>query len=175
MNPECRLAVKSFFLLTKDLSACYVGRETDYGMLSHMITDQSQTAARSRAPLRPQDPSVGQRSLVELMHEHQFGRIENMSVRAGEPVITSDIKVVRVARLGGRSDAVKVTRTDEFELKRQVRDLFRELDRLQDGTVILLEFRHGLPFLLETTRTCFLADRTATRGSLDTIRRVKLF
>jgi hypothetical protein len=99
-----------------------------------------------------QDLSPAQRSLVELIHVHQFGRIENMPVRAGKPILNSDVKVVRAARLGGGSAAAKVIRTDEFELKRQVRELFEELDRLQDGTVILLEFRHGLPFLLETTR-----------------------
>ena len=33
------------------------------------------------------------------MHVKQFGRIENMSVCAGEP-LNSDVKVVRVARLG---------------------------------------------------------------------------
>jgi hypothetical protein len=87
------------------------------------------------------------------MHVHQFGRIENMSVRAGEPILNSDVKVVRVARLGGTSDATKVTRTDEFELKRHVRDLFEELEHLHDGTVIRLEFRHGLPFLLEIMAT----------------------
>ena len=54
------------------------------------------------------------------MHEHQFGRIENMSVRADEPAITSHMKVVRVARLGGCRDAAKVTGTDEFELKRLI-------------------------------------------------------
>jgi hypothetical protein len=43
-------------------------------------------------------------------------------------------------------------RTDEFQLKRQVFDLFEELESLPDGTVVRLEFRHGLPFLLETTR-----------------------
>jgi hypothetical protein len=81
---------------------------------------------------------------------HQFGRIENMPVRAGEPVLNSDVMVVRVARLGGGSDAAKVTCTDDFELKRQVRDLFEELERLQDCTVVRLGFRHGLPILLET-------------------------
>ena len=99
-----------------------------------------------------QDLSPAQRWLVYLMHLHQFGRIENMLVRGGEPILNGDMVVVRVARFGGGTDAAKVTRTDEFELKRQVRDLFEELDHLQDGTVILLEFRHGLPFLLETTR-----------------------
>jgi len=71
-------------------------------------------------------------------------------IRAREPILYNDVKVVRVARLGGGSDPAKVTRTDVFELKRQVRDLFEELEHLHDGTVIRLEFRHGLPFLLET-------------------------
>ena len=73
-------------------------------------------------------------------------------IRAGEPILNSDVKVVPVARLGG-GDAAPVTRTDEFELKRHVRDLFEELERLQDGNIARLEFRHGLPFLLETRAT----------------------
>jgi hypothetical protein len=115
-----------------------------------MMKDQSQTASSLRVPLIAQNLSSAQRSLVDLMHMHQFGRIENMPVRDGEPIFNSDVKVIRVARLGGGGDAAKVTRTDEFELKRQVRDLFEELARLENGTVILLEFRHGLPLLLET-------------------------
>jgi hypothetical protein len=118
-----------------------------------MMTDQSQTSTKFRAPLRSQDLSPGQRSLVDLMHMHQFGRLEDMPVRAGRPILNSEVKVVRVARFGSAGDAAKVTRTDEFELKRQVRDLFEELKSLQDGTVIRLEFRHGMPLLLETTPT----------------------
>jgi hypothetical protein len=59
-----------------------------------------------------------------------------------------------IARLGGSPDAVKVTRTDEFELKKRICDLFEELERFQDGTVTRLEFRHGLPFLFETHANC---------------------
>jgi hypothetical protein len=88
---------------------------------------------------------------VELMHEHQFGRIENMSVRDGQPILDSSVNVVRIARLGGESNRTTVTLTYEFELKTQVLDLFAELARLENGTVVRLEFRHGLPFLLETT------------------------
>jgi hypothetical protein len=117
------------------------------------MTDQSQTDRAPQAPLRTKDLSPGQHSLVELMHEHQFGRIENMPVRDGQPILDSTVNVVRVARLGGGSDPAKVTRTDEFELKRQVSDLFGELEHLYDGKVIRLEFRHGLPFLLETAAT----------------------
>jgi hypothetical protein len=88
---------------------------------------------------------------MELMRAHQFGRIENMPVRAGEPLFDSDVKVVRIVRLGGESDPSKLTNAEHFELKRQVRDLFDELARLENGMVIRLEFRHGLPFLIEMT------------------------
>ena len=106
-----------------------------------------------------QDLSRGQRSLLDLMRVHQFGRIENMLVRAGEPVFNIDVEVVRIVRLGGESDLSKLTNAEEFELKRQVRDLFNELARLQNGTVIRLEFRHGLPFLLETTPSSLLTPK----------------
>jgi hypothetical protein len=87
------------------------------------------------------------------MQVHQFGRIQNMPVRDGEPMLGSTVNVVRVARLGGESDPLKLTNAEDFELKRQVRDLFDELARLENGTVVRLESMHGWPFLLETTTT----------------------
>jgi hypothetical protein len=98
---------------------------------------------------RSEDLSAQQRSLVEMMRVHQFGRIENMRVLAGQPILDEDVRVVQVARLGGENSISEVA--CEFELKQPVRDLFDRLARLQDGVVISLEFRHGLPFLLETT------------------------
>ena len=59
------------------------------------MTDQSLTAACFQAPLMAQDLSFAQRSLVDLMHLHQFGRIENMSVRDGQPILDSTVNVVR--------------------------------------------------------------------------------
>jgi len=95
---------------------------------------------------------------VDLMREHQFGRIENMSVRAGQPILDQELKVVRVARLGGERGP-NVPGGDEFELKQSVRDLFEELVRLRNGTVIRLEFRHGLPCMLETTAALSVRQR----------------
>lgn len=88
------------------------------------------------------------------MRVHQFGRIENMSIRAGQPVIDQDLKVVRVACLGGESGRMKLPGSDEFELKRAVCDLFDELERLGHGTVVRLDFKRGLPRRLETMPTC---------------------
>jgi hypothetical protein len=53
----------------------------------------------------------------------------------------------------------KIHSTDDFELKKAVCDLLDELERLQNGMVVLLEFKHGLPFLLETTPHCPAALR----------------
>jgi len=57
---------------------------------------------------------------------------------------------VRVACLGGESGGTKLP-SGEFELKRAVCDLFDELARLGEGTVVRLEFKRGLPCRLETT------------------------
>jgi hypothetical protein len=92
--------------------------------------------------------------LVETMRKHQFGRIENLPVRDGQPVI-EDLKVVRVSKLGG-DNAVNVPVAD-FELKRAVCELLSEIEQLNNGTVVKLEFRQGLPFLLETSPSS--ADR----------------
>lgn len=112
---------------------------------------------------RSAELSAQQRSLLEIMREHQFGRVENMSVRAGQPVFDRDLKVVRVACLGGESVGTKLPGRDEFELKRAVCDLFDELERLGHGTVVRLEFKRGLPCRLETTPHVTPAVRGATK------------
>lgn len=88
--------------------------------------------------------------LLQIMRECQFGRIENMPVRAGQPVLNRGMKVVRIMRLGRDGNGAKPAASGDFELKRPVRDLFDALASLGNGTVVSLEFRHGLPYLLET-------------------------
>ena len=100
-------------------------------------------------PVRTRDLSPEQCSLLEIMRLHQFGRIENMTVRNGKLIFDGHLKIVRLVRLGGGSRGMKTPGTDEFELKKSVRDLFAELALLENASVIRLEFRHGLPFLLE--------------------------
>ena len=101
---------------------------------------------------RSGDLSAQQRSLLDMMRMHQFGRVENMRVLSGQPILDHDVRVVQVARLGSENATNEVA-SEEFELKLPVRDLFDRLARLENGTITRLEFRHGLPFLLETTAT----------------------
>jgi hypothetical protein len=97
------------------------------------------------------DLSAAQLWLLRTMSERQFGRIEHLEVQRGQPAPGPAMKVVRVAHLGGGSDGAKVPHGEEFELKQAVRDLFAELGRLNNGTVVRLELKRGLPCLLETT------------------------
>jgi len=84
------------------------------------------------------------------MRENQFGRIEDMPVRAGQPLPNQAAKVVRVTLLGGGGNCGTKVPSDEYELKKAVSDLFDEMERLDNGTVVRLEFKRGLPLLLET-------------------------
>lgn len=97
------------------------------------------------------DLTSAQQRLLRTMSEYQFGRIEQLEVRDGQPLVLSATKVVRVAHLGGGDGGAMVPNGEEFELKQAVRDLFAELTRLNNGTVVRLEFKRGLPCLLETT------------------------
>ena len=101
-----------------------------------------------RASLIVRSLTAEQQVLVETMRQHQFGRIENLRIRDGQPVV-ADLRVVRISRLGAA--ALKAPPAGDFELKRAVTDLLDELERIGNGIVVRLEFRHGLPFLLETS------------------------
>ena len=105
---------------------------------------------RLQFPLRVRDLSTQQQALVQIMGEHRFGWIENLPVRGGQPVFTPDVKIVRVAKLGAETVGQEPLHANEFELKGPLRELFDEFVRLQNGIVVRLEFRHGLPFILQT-------------------------
>jgi hypothetical protein len=85
---------------------------------------------------------------VELIHEHQVDRVENMRFLAGQPILDHDVRVVHLARLGGENATNEVA-SEEYELKRPVRDLLDRPALLEKGTLLKLEFRHGLPLSLE--------------------------
>jgi hypothetical protein len=111
------------------------------------------TETRAAANRTTRDLTDAQRRLIAVMSADQFGRIENLSVHAGQPVFDRDVRIVRVAPLGRKSCGTPVPKGHDFELKQAVCDLLDELTQLRDGTVVRLEFRHGLPCLLETTAT----------------------
>lgn len=120
------------------------------------MTDKSQPSLVGHRLDLTTGLSAQQLILVALMREHRFGRIENMQVRGGQPIFDEGIRLVCVKRLDGETANPPIAYPVQYELKKQVRTLFEELARLENGTVIRLEFRHGLPHLIEVRSAAFL-------------------
>ena len=116
---------------------------------SRQMIGNSQTHSAPKGRVTAGGLSAQQRSLVELMQRHQFGRIENMAVQGGQPVLGLRVKVIQVAHFGSRNASTPISSASDFELKSQVLALFARLGSLPDGTEVKLEFKHGLPFSIE--------------------------
>jgi hypothetical protein len=84
--------------------------------------------------------------LLELMQALNFGRIERLPVRAGEPVLDPLPTIVREVKFGGENGVRDERSLGDFVLKDQVVELFKELDRLRDGLIDVLTVKRGLPF-----------------------------
>ncbi len=98
------------------------------------------------------DLTLAQLWLVRVIAVKQFGRIENLPIAAGMPIPDRRTKIIRVARLGANAGPVPTKNADgDFELQQATRDLFDEFQRVSNGLVYRLEFRHGQPFQVETT------------------------
>ena len=88
------------------------------------------------------------RRLVELMQWVNFGRLENLKIRGGQPVLNPLPRIVREIKISGDNGPRPESRRDDFLLKNHLTELFAHLDDLGEGTVEVLEIKHGLPFRL---------------------------
>ena len=90
--------------------------------------------------------SPARRRLVRLTQRLNFGRIEGLLVKGGQPVFDPPPRVVREVKFcaenGPRPEAAKA----DFALKAQVRELLDRLEAMGDGVVACIEVKHGLPF-----------------------------
>ncbi|MBN1606478.1 MAG: hypothetical protein JW940_07580 [Polyangiaceae bacterium] len=96
-----------------------------------------------------QSLSPPRQRLVELSQKINFGVIENLVVRDGEPLFNPPPRVVRAVKLGGENGPRPEYALRDFALRAEVRELFAHLDALGEGTVRRLEVKHGLPFRME--------------------------
>ncbi|MBI5787825.1 MAG: hypothetical protein HZA78_03085 [Candidatus Schekmanbacteria bacterium] len=92
------------------------------------------------------DLSESQKRLLELMQQINFGRIEELAVRNGEPFFDPAPRVIREIKFGGENGPRHELGVNDFALKSQVVELFEQLCQIKEGTVECLEIKHGLPF-----------------------------
>ena len=92
--------------------------------------------------------SAPRRRLLETMQRLNFGRIEDLEVRNGDPVFNPAPRIVQDIKLGGENGPRPELGAADFVLKSQVAEFFDHLSRLGNGSVETIEVKHGLPFKL---------------------------
>ena len=92
--------------------------------------------------------SAPRRRLLETMQRLNFGRIEDLEVRGGEPVFSPAPRIVQDIKLGGENGPRAELAAADFVLKSQVAEFFDHLSRLGDGSIESIDVKHGLPFKL---------------------------
>ena len=89
--------------------------------------------------------------LIEKMQEILFGRIEQLEVRDGEPVL-EPARVLKEIVFGKSNGPHPALAKSDFALKEQVVELFRFFDRERTLTIEALVIQHGLPVRMTVAR-----------------------
>jgi hypothetical protein len=87
--------------------------------------------------------------LIERMQRLDFGSIEGLVIRNGEPVSHPAPRFVRDVKFGAENGPRSESHLKNFVLKGQVLDFLAHLDALGNGTIRSLEVKHGLPFRMQ--------------------------
>lgn len=90
-----------------------------------------------------------ERAFVAAMQRLGFGRFEFLRIQTGELVLDPWPTTVRGVKFASEDPSTSRTPPDEFELKRQVAELFEYVRAVEAGEIRCLEVRHGLPFSME--------------------------
>ena len=90
--------------------------------------------------------SPDKQRLLRLFQAINFGRVEELEIREGEPEFSPAPRVFVELKLDANDGPRPESRLDRFPLRSQVARFFTQIARLNDGTVELVEVRHGLPF-----------------------------
>jgi hypothetical protein len=93
--------------------------------------------------------SPARRRLVELLQEINFGRLERVPVRSGEPVLDPLPSIVREYKFASENGPRPEAARPDCALKPQHLDLMRVLDEVRDGTIAVIVCKHGIPFSAE--------------------------
>jgi len=97
--------------------------------------------AEFKSSLSPQ-----RQHLLKVLQRINFGRIEALAFRSGEPVFSPTPRLHREIKFAGENGPRPELAAADFLLKQQVVELFDYFDQQRDGVVDVLEVKHGLPF-----------------------------
>lgn len=100
-------------------------------------------------PITKSSLSEAQGCLVELLQNLNFGRIEGLWVKGGEPTFDPAPRIVRKLKIGGENGPRRETALPDFWLKQQTSEMLEAIAELGDGEILSIEVKHGLPFAME--------------------------
>lgn len=89
--------------------------------------------------------SAPRQALVRLLQSMNFGSIEHLEVRSGEPVFNPPPTVLVEVKLDAEGDSRPELHLADFELGKEVTRLLDQFDLLQDGSIDRIDVRYGLP------------------------------
>lgn len=101
------------------------------------------------------DLSVPRAQLIRECQRLNFGRIERLEVRGGEPVSDPPPSIVREIKFGGVNESRDEAALDDFELRQEAVALIESLDAIRDGVIDVLVVKHGMPFTMHVAESNF--------------------
>ena len=114
-------------------------------------------SARRRASNFPQIPkrdvSLDHANLIEMMQRINFGRIEQLPIRNGRPVIIPRPKVIREVKFGGENGPRPEIDISDFLLKSQVVELFAHSTRCRTAPLTSLKSSMACRFARSSGKT----------------------
>jgi hypothetical protein len=89
--------------------------------------------------------SAPRQVFVRLLQSVNFGYLEGLEVRGGEPVFNPAPTVFVEVKLDVRNDPRQEAYSADFELRAELTRLMEQLDLLGDGSVDRIDVRYGVP------------------------------
>jgi hypothetical protein len=102
--------------------------------------------------LSTRDLFPSERRFLGAMDDLWYGRFERIPIVNGELVLEPWPVTVRGVKFGPGSAAPTRSTPGEFELKRQVVELFEYVRTVDKGEILSLEIQHSLPFSMEVSQ-----------------------
>lgn len=93
--------------------------------------------------------SKSQSRLVEILQRLNYGRVEELHVRNGEPVFDPAPRIIQKLKMGGENGPRPESALQDFLLKHQTIEMLQAIADLGEGTILAIECKNGLCFSLE--------------------------
>jgi hypothetical protein len=90
--------------------------------------------------------SLQRQLFLETLQQINFGRIERIRFRDGQPELSDESRIVREHKFMGENGPHRESKNNDFPIKRPLSELFRYFDQQVNGEIESLEIKHGLPF-----------------------------